>query len=99
MKNGWAFETTAVTVDLELLEKLDGRSRTASADIENSLILYRALNGMTPALARDERIWVRLSHIECLDYARARWLSGYTGDALEKRGPGSHVCTKSHSHP
>ena len=84
-ENGWAIETTAVTVDLELLEKLDGRSRTASADIENSLILYRALNGMTPALARDERIWVRLSHIECLDYARARWLSGYTGDALEKR--------------
>ncbi len=84
-ENGWGIETTVVTVDLELLEKLDGRSRTASADIENSLILYTALKGMTPALARDERIWVRLAHIECLDYARARWLSGYTGDALEQR--------------
>ena len=85
-ENGWAIETAAVTVDLELLGKLDGRSRTASADIENSLVLYSALNGMTPALARDERIWVRLSHIECLDYARARWLSGYkTNDDLEKR--------------
>lgn len=84
-ENGWAIETAAVTIDLELLGKLDGTSRTASADIENSLILYKALNGMTPALARDERIWVRLSHIECLDYARARWLSGYTGDDLEKQ--------------
>ncbi|RMH21916.1 MAG: hypothetical protein D6698_02050 [Gammaproteobacteria bacterium] len=84
-ENGWAIETTAVTVDLELLNKLDGTSRTASADIENSLVLYRALNGMTPALARDERIWVRLAHIECLDYARARWLSGHTGDVLEQR--------------
>ncbi len=84
-ENGWAIETAAVTIDLELLGKLDGTSRAASADIENSLILYKALNGMTPALARDERIWVRLSHIECLDYARARWLSGYTGDDLEKQ--------------
>lgn len=84
-QNGWAIETTAVTVDLELLQKLDGRSRTAHADIENSIILYKALKGMTPALARDERIWVRLSHIECLNYARARWLSGHNGEDLEKR--------------
>lgn len=84
-ENGWAIETRTVTVDLGLLENLDGGSRAASTDIENSLILYRALNGMTPALARDERIWVRLAHIECLDYARARWLSGYSGDDLVKQ--------------
>ena len=84
-ENGWAIETRTVTVDLGILENLDGGSRAASADIENSLILYRALNGMTPALARDERIWVRLAHIECLDYARARWLSGYSGDDLVKQ--------------
>lgn len=84
-ENGWAIETNAVTVDMDLLKQLDGSSRTASGDIENSLILYKALKGMTPALARDERIWVRLAHIECLDYARARWLAGYSGDALEKQ--------------
>lgn len=84
-ENGWAIETTAVTVDSGLLGMLDGTSRTASADIENSLVLHRAVNGMTPALARDERIWVRLAHIECLDYARSRWLSGSAGDDLEKQ--------------
>jgi len=31
---------------------------------------------MTPALARDERVWVRLCHLECLDYARFRWITG-----------------------
>jgi len=85
LDNGWAIETAAVTVDLDLLEKLDGSLRTASADIENSLMLHEALKGMTPALAREERIWVRLTHIECLDYARSRWLSGRTKDDLEKQ--------------
>lgn len=31
------------------------------------------LNGVTPYLARDERIWVRLTHIELLHYSRTRW--------------------------
>jgi hypothetical protein len=31
---------------------------------------------MTPALAREERLWARLCHVECLEYARQRWLHG-----------------------
>lgn len=81
--NGWAIEARTVSVDHALLAKLDGSARTAAADVENSLILYEAIQGMTPALAREERVWARLTHIECLDYARARWLSGNTDEKLD----------------
>lgn len=74
-ENGWAIEASGVTVDRDLLASLDGAVRTAAGDRAASVTLYRALPGMTPALAREERVWVRLSHIECLAYARSRWLS------------------------
>ncbi|OBY24382.1 DUF6339 family protein [Leisingera sp. JC1] len=81
--NGWAVETGTVSVDHDLLAALDGTARTAVADIDNSLILYRALKGMTPALAREERVWARLTHVECLGYARDRWLFGNNGAQLD----------------
>lgn len=81
--SGWAIKSSMVSVDYALLANLDGTARTAAADIDNSLILYKALQGMTPALAREERVWVRLAHIECLGYARARWLSGNTDEKLD----------------
>ena len=59
--------------------------RSAQADIEASRTLYRALPGMTPALAREERVWVRLSHVECLGYARDRWLTGQIGERLDQQ--------------
>lgn len=83
--NGWAVETSTVQVDHDLLATLDGTARTAAADIDNSLILFHALQGMTPALAREERVWARLTHIECLDYSRRRWLSGNGGQELDKQ--------------
>ena len=61
--NGWAIETTKVTIDLDVLATLDGSVRTAAADIENSLILYKALKGMTPALARERSAYGRASLI------------------------------------
>ena len=83
--NGWAVETSTVQVDHDLLTTLDGKARTAAADIDNSLILFQALHGMTPALAREERVWARLSHIECLGYARDRWLSGNSREQLDSQ--------------
>jgi hypothetical protein len=82
--NGWAIESTEVTIDYSMLTKLDGRSKSADSDIENSRIVYASLKGMTPAFACEERVWVRLSHIECLNYSRSRWLSGLVGEKLEK---------------
>jgi hypothetical protein len=42
-------------------------------DAENSKLVYDALSALTPLQAREERIWVFLTHTSCLDYTRARW--------------------------
>lgn len=82
--NGWAIETASVTVDLDALASLDQSLTSPEVETQNSLKVYDALQGMTPALAREGRIWARLSHVEALSYSRARWLSGKSGDALDK---------------
>lgn len=51
-------------------------------EIRNSLVVGQALRSLTPTLARESRIWIRLSHVECLEYSRKRWLSA---DAPEER--------------
>lgn len=43
-------------------------------DVDNSLIVYGALKGINRYLARDERLWVWLTHGPCLKYSRERWL-------------------------
>ena len=54
---------------------LDSISCTASDhnEIECCKKMYKAMNELTPYLARDERLWVYLSHTHLLNYARARW--------------------------
>jgi len=49
-------------------------------EIQNSITVGYALGKLTPTLARENRIWVRLSHIECLDYSRKRWLQTNMAD-------------------
>lgn len=72
-QSGWAIETTLARWDPAIVANLDP-SGTPAAEINNSLLIYNGLEGMTPALAREERLWARLCHIECLEYARKRWL-------------------------
>jgi len=72
-QSGWAIETTLAQWDSAIAEELDP-SGTPAAEINNSMLIYQGLQGMTPALAREERLWTRLCHIECLDYARRRWI-------------------------
>ncbi len=74
-ESGWAIETTVARWNRDIVEELDP-ARTPEAEIRNSLLVYRGLKGMTPALAREERLWARLCHIECLEYVRQRWLRG-----------------------
>lgn len=64
----------SVSADLDQLEELSP-DRGADAEVANSLIVGRALSNLTPSLARENRIWIRLSHIEGLAYSRARWLA------------------------
>lgn len=72
-ESGWAIETALATWDPAIATNLDP-SGTPTAEISNSLLIYKSLQGMTPALAREERLWTRLCHVECLEYARKRWI-------------------------
>jgi hypothetical protein len=83
--NGWSIETRQVRVDVAALEQLNMGEQSAATDAKNSKIIYGALSGMTPAIATEERLWVRLSHIECLRYGRSRWLEGVKDEDLAKQ--------------
>lgn len=89
-ENGWAIESDTVRVNVGALAALDGTDRSAQADVANSLIAYRAFEGMTPALAREERVWARLAHVECLEYARQRWFAHLEGDR-QSRSIATHM--------
>jgi hypothetical protein len=69
----------SVDVDLSGLSELSAESG-AEHEIRNSLLVGHALNGLTPTLARENRIWIRLSHVDCLEYSRQRWLQANMGD-------------------
>ncbi|SDT42469.1 DUF6339 family protein [Pseudomonas granadensis] len=70
--NGWSISSEWVFVDLDRLSSLNG-VQGASSDYESSVVVYKSFEGMTPALAMEERVWGRFTHLECLKYARARW--------------------------
>lgn len=45
-------------------------------DGENALVVYRALDQLTPYQASDQRLWTYLAHNECAGYIARRWLRG-----------------------
>jgi hypothetical protein len=47
-----------------------------SVDLPNSIIVGEAISGLSPATANEERVWTRLSHVEAIEYCRARWIAG-----------------------
>lgn len=83
-ENGWAIETATVQIDTGLLSQLQKGATTPEIEVQNSMLVHSALHGMTASLAREERIWVRLTHLEGLEYSRSRWLAGKAAEGLEK---------------
>lgn len=73
-ENGWSLESKLASWDPGIAQKLDP-SGTPDAEARNSLLVWESFTGMTPALAREERLWARLCHVELLEFARARWLN------------------------
>ena len=82
--NGWAIELSTVSIDGAAFANLDMSSTKPEVEIKNSLKVFEALPGMTPAIAREGRIWSRLTHVEGFEYSRARWLSGASGAGVDK---------------
>lgn len=69
----------SLEVDLDRLRALEAGGGPES-EIKNSILVGEVLGKLTPALARENRIWTRLSHVECLDYSRTRWLNADDDD-------------------
>ena len=44
-------------------------------DYTNSALIYKAITGLSRYLARDERLWVWMTHSPCLEISRKRWIS------------------------
>ncbi len=47
--------------------------KTNLKEVENCVLIYQALDNISHYLARDERLWVYLTHTHLLEYTRARW--------------------------
>jgi hypothetical protein len=43
------------------------------SEVANCKLMLQAMGGLTPYLARDERIWVYLTHSFLMNYTRNRW--------------------------
>lgn len=89
---GWSAELT-VKMDSAPLRDLNP-SNNASAEFENSLLVWRSLGELPASVATENRIWTRLTHLDCLEFSRKRWLDGLEGDALEK-SIGKHMFAQS----
>lgn len=82
-QSDWSIELP-LEVDLSPLEGLDPAG-TPEAEAANSRLVWAALGSLSPSLACEEGIWVRLTHIECFEYSRARWLeASMSTDEAEK---------------
>lgn len=69
----YAISVKDTEIDLDLLSRLESK-RGGSFDVINSEIVHSALKGLNRYLARDERLWVWLTHGPCLKYSRERWV-------------------------
>jgi hypothetical protein len=79
----WALELD-LNVDLSPLTELDS-SGAPDAEIANSRLVWMVLGRLTPALACEEGIWARLTHVECLGFARDRWIKPDADDEAAKK--------------
>lgn len=68
----WSIELE-FEADLAPLAELDP-SGDPEAEIQNSKKVWAALGRLPAALAYEEGIWVRLTHVDCLEFSRRRWL-------------------------
>ena len=50
-------------------------NKPSDTDSHNAMVVYTALQALTPHQASDERLWTYLTHHECPQYVSARWLS------------------------
>lgn len=75
-------ELNEIDIDEDKFKKLLP-GNTSRDEVYNCLVMKEILGGITPYLARDERLWVFLTHSYLLNYSRQRWeLEKKSGDDL-----------------
>jgi len=57
---------------------------TGQSDAANALILFQDLRGMTPKIARDERIWCALCHLYANDFIWKRHVGGNSPEKISR---------------
>jgi hypothetical protein len=90
---GWAIDLNQ-SVDLDGLGELDGSSNRADSDLKNTKVVDRVLGTLSASLANEERIWVRLSHVEGFEYSRDRWLKGENDKTSQMAAVEAHFFAK-----
>jgi hypothetical protein len=75
---GWSIELS-LQLDLTPLRNLV-MAKDSEAEIGNTMLVWNVLNKLHPSLACENRLWTRLTHVECLEYSRYRWLDINTID-------------------
>ena len=65
-----------IEVDSDLDENELNKINCTPADhkeVENCINIFRAIKKISPYLARDDRLWVNLTHADLFEYTRQRW--------------------------
>lgn len=83
---GWDIPL-GVEFDSDRLKALDLSTpqRISEIDMANSKVVGEAFSGLDASTANEERIWVRLAHVEAFEYARTRWLGTEDDEKLAKQ--------------
>ena len=63
-------QSSELSFDHEILRSIGGGLEN---DAENCIKMFDALEGLTPKLAREKRLWCYLTHTDLLEYTRERW--------------------------
>jgi hypothetical protein len=62
-----------IDIDIDRLCELSGPADGELRDVENCQVCFASMFGLTPYDARDERLWVYITHTCMLEYVRKRW--------------------------
>lgn len=78
--SSWLQESNVVSASEFKLEL--PASKTELLDLENTKIVYTALEHLTPLQASDPRLWAYMTHVTHWEYMRKRWpIEQYLGKA------------------
>ena len=74
LTSGAENHVVATSWNLEVFPELKKASGKSNFDIENSKLIYKALNKLSPLQAADERFWVSLTLGRYKEYVLSRWV-------------------------